>query len=684
MSKKTFNKTLKGVVKRHPDGFGFLIPDDTEHPDVYIPKHAMLGVMSNDVVTAVVERSREGKNRYFGENVKLVERRTKTVYGAFAKMSAQFGLLVDHEGAWGSDIYIPMSDNKGAIEGQMVAVELTNKLTQSGHLLGKVIEFLGAIEDPLTDIKRVMIDHQLPFSFSPVAMKEAERLPLEVTRGDFEGREDLTSEKFITIDGVTAKDFDDAILVKPSNKGFQLWVAIADVSHYVKPETAIDEEAYKRGTSTYFPKFVIPMLPEKLSNELCSLKPNVDRLSFVCEMLIGFQGEVQSYKVYEAVIKSKARVTYGEAQEVIDGNAPNKLEHVKENILRAADLAKVLMARRFREGSLDLELPETEIIIDDLGHPLDIIKSDRIFSHRLIEELMLIANVCVARFLHEKGADCLYRIHESPAQDNIDILERFISNFGGKNKIGGGKLQKKLTRVLEDFSGTAQGEALSMLILRSMMQAKYSPENVGHFGLAFSHYAHFTSPIRRYPDLIVHRLLKKFAVGAKKYPGYEYSNLATAGTWLSACEQKSVKAERQFRSIKTARFMTGFMGQEFDSVISSVTKMGIFVLLRQYDVTGLIKMEEIGVRGLELDEQNLRLISPKTGIEYKVGDTLKVTLTQSNIITGKIDFAMSGAVKRAVDYDRKENKPNFKKREPLKTNSRSFGKTRFSKPRRTR
>jgi len=466
-------------------------------------------------------------------------------------------------------------------------------------------------------------------------------------------------------------------------------VAIADVSHYVKPGTAIDAEAYQRGTSTYFPKFVIPMLPEKLSNELCSLKPNVDRLSFVCEMLIGFSGDVQSYEVYEAVINSKARVTYGEAQEVVDGAVgnvpiPEKLKHVKENIMRAADLAKVLMARRFREGSLDLELPETEIIIDDLGQPVDIIKSDRIFAHRLIEELMLIANVCVARFLNDKGSDCLYRIHESPEQEDVDILERFVFNFGGKQKIGGGKLQKKLTRVLEDFSGTAQGEALSMLILRSMMQAKYSPENVGHFGLAFSHYAHFTSPIRRYPDLIVHRLLKKFVIDSKAYPGYEFGNLASSGTWLSACEQRSVKAERQFRSIKTARFMFGFIGQEFESVISSVTKLGIFVLLRQYDVTGLIKMEEIGVRGLELDEQNLRLISPKTGIEYKVGDTLKVTLAHSNIVTGKIDFVLSGDLKRAPLNDRKENKPHHKKRQPLKTNSRSFGKTRFSKPRRKR
>ncbi len=638
-------KILEGTVKRHPDGFGFLIPNDREHPDVYIPKHSMNGIMSNDRVAVEVQQAREAKTRYFGEIVKFIDRQTKSVYGQFYKMSNQYGIITDHEGSWGSDIYIPLGDSKNAQDGQIVAVGLLKETTPSGHLMGKVLEILGNLADPMNDLKRVLINNQLPMDFSKPAQAEAQKYPATVLPEEFEGRKDLTHMEFITIDGVTAKDFDDAIYVETTSLGFHLWVAIADVSHYVKPGTAIDEEAYKRGTSTYFPKFVVPMLPEALSNELCSLKPNVDRLSLVCEVVFDFTGETLDYKVYEAVIRSQARVTYGLAQEVIDGNTPAELKHVEKNILKARDLAKLLMAKRFREGSLDLELPETQIILDDLGNPIDIIRAERIFSHRLIEELMLIANVCVARFLNDRNADCLYRIHESPLEENILMLDRFLFNFGGPHKVTGGKLQKKLSRVLEEFSGRPEGEALSMLILRSMMQAKYSANNVGHFGLAFSHYAHFTSPIRRYPDLIVHRLLKHFVVDKKRYPLQTFEQLESAGTWLSACEQKAVKAERQLRAIKSARFMQQFLGQTFDGVISSVNKMGIFVILRQYDVSGLVKMDTLGLGSMEHDEENLMLISPKTGIYFKVGDTLKVTVSAANIEEGKVDFVIEGELK---------------------------------------
>lgn len=638
-------KILEGTVKRHPDGFGFLIPNDREHPDVYIPKHSMNGIMSNDRVQVEVQPAREAKNRFFGEIIKFIDRQTKSVYGQFYKMSNQYGIITDHEGSWGSDIYIPMADSKNAKDGEVVSVQLLKETTPSGHITGKVIEVMGNIQDPMNDLKRVLINNQLPMDFSKPAQKEAAQYPSEVLPEEFHGRKDLTKLGFITIDGVTAKDFDDAIYVETSSSGFKLWVAIADVSHYVKPGMAIDDEAYKRGTSTYFPKFVVPMLPEALSNELCSLKPNVNRLSLVCEASFDFTGETLKYDVYEAVIKSQARVTYGLAQEVIDGNTPAELEHVEHNILKAKDLSKLLMAKRFREGSLDLELPETQIILDDLGNPIDIIRAERIFSHRLIEELMLIANVCVARYLSERNAECLYRIHEPPLPENINILERFLFNFGGPHKVAGGKLQKKLSSILEHFSGKPEGEALGMLILRSLMQAKYSANNVGHFGLAFSHYAHFTSPIRRYPDLAVHRQLKHFCVDKKRYPLKNFDQLETAGVWLSACEQKSVKAERQLRAIKCARFMQQFLGESFDGVISSVNKMGIFVILRQYDVSGLIKMDAIGLGSMDYDEENLMLISHKTGIYFKVGDTIKVTVSMANIEEGKIDFVIDGELK---------------------------------------
>ncbi|MCX7977767.1 MAG: RNB domain-containing ribonuclease, partial [Bdellovibrionaceae bacterium] len=393
--------------------------------------------------------------------------------------------------------------------------------------------------------------------------------------------------------------------------------------------------------SVYFPNYVIPMLPEVLSNGLCSLNPHVPRLCVVAEILFNFQGEKIEAKFYEAVMESKARVTYGRAQEVIDGVVVPELEHVRDNILRLADLAKILMAKRFREGSLDLEIPETTLEIDAAGNPIDVIRAERLFAHRLIEEMMLAANVAVAEFLSGCDIPAIYRIHEPPKPEAIAILERYLMNFGSKFRLRGEKLQKKLGRALQEFSGRPEATVLNILALRSMQQARYSHENVGHFGLGFSHYTHFTSPIRRYPDLIVHRLLKSQILQNSEYVAMSEEDLASASTWLSACEQRATKCERQIQSIKKARFMEKFVGQEFDGVVSSVTKFGIFVLLREHDCDGLVNLEALGDGHWEFDEENLRLVASRSGFSYSIGDIVRVQVAAADPMSGKVDFVLS-------------------------------------------
>ncbi|MCB0391665.1 MAG: ribonuclease R [Bdellovibrionales bacterium] len=699
--KKLSKSSVIGFVKRHPDGFGFLIPLEIDFPDVYIPRKSMVGIMTNDKVEVQVRPEPDGE-RFRGNVTKVIERGTTQVLGRFHPTEDGEGLLIDHSHGWGENLHVVVPSQIEVTDGDLVSVEILTYPDSPKGFTGKIKKVLGDALDPNTDNMRMLFAHEIPYEFTDEALKEANSFPAEVEDQDYQDRIDLRKDMFVTIDGTTAKDFDDAVVVESTEKGFHLKVAIADVSHYVKIGTAIDHDAYIRGNSTYFPGFVAPMLPENLSNHLCSLKPHVPRLALVADMHIDFQGELQSTQVYEAVIESKSRVTYGEAQEIIDGNTPEKHKHVESYILKASDLAKILMAKRFKEGSLNLEIPETEVEIDEAGYPIDIIKSERLFSHKLIEEMMLIANVAVARFLNNKQVDSIYRTHESPDEENIKKLERYIHNFGlGKSLLSGGKLQKKITKALQLFKDLPQEHILNILTLRSMSQAQYTSVNIGHFGLGFEDYVHFTSPIRRYPDLIVHRQLKGIVCPEKGYGLPAAVDIATAGSFLSACEQRSVKAERQLISIKKARFMEKFVGSEFEGIISSVTKFGVFVLLRQYDVDGLIRLESLGNDYFEFDEENLCLVGKKTGKTYNLGDSLKVLVAQVDSQDGRIDFVLSEEGRYIPPTPRIEDNKSDKSREKfakqktsqkktkssktglsLKTNSRGLRKTRVSKSRR--
>ena len=650
-------KKLIGIVKRHPDGYGFFIPEDDGLPDYYVAKHSMNGVMTNDKVEVSIRRDGDRQRAEVG---KIIERAVKQVFGVLKKLNSSQGVLTDESFAWGEDLKVSWSPGLQVKDHDWVSAKITSYPDSLRGFQGQVEKILGDISDPLNDNQRVLATQSIPHVFSRKTLEEAEALPEDVQPSDRERRKDLTGKKLITIDGKTAKDFDDAVYVEKMNTGFRLWVAIADVSHYVKPGSAIDKDAYDRGTSTYFPNFVSPMLPEKLSNELCSLKPHVLRLSLVAEMDFNFQGEMQKSDFYEAVIKSHARVTYGEAQEVLDGEVPEKLQHVKDEIKRAGELAHILMEKRYQEGSLSLEIPESVIEVNEAGQPVDLIKSERLFSHKLIEELMLAANVAVARHFKNKSIPAIYRIHEPPKEEALSTLTRFLQNFGYTKNLRNHQLQSSITAALDDFRGQPQESIISSLVLRSMNQAKYSANNVGHFGLGFSDYTHFTSPIRRYPDLIVHRLLKA-TIGVKNYAKIPKDELDTAGVFLSACEQRSVKAERLVQSIKKARFLSRHIGEEFDGLISSVTKFGLFVTLRRFDVDGLVRVESLGGEHFEYDEEQLRLKGQRSGFSYGIGDAITIQVAAADYQTGRVDFVLPKVekLKNAVE---KKVQPHQKRR----------------------
>lgn len=665
-------KMLSGLIKRHPDGFGFFIPDDKEHPDVFVPQQSMKSAMTNDRATIWVEKERDG--RFRGEIIKITERSQKRVAGKFFLSNEKFGLIKDEGRGWGRDLKIPIEQSMNAKNGELVEAQI-NHFPDEGSFDGEVIQVIGDADSALNDIRRVVITQNIPDTFSKATLKEASHFEKNPDPKDFAGRKDLRNLSIVTIDGATAKDFDDAVYTEMTSKGFHLYVAIADVSHYVAVSSAMDREAYERGNSVYFPNFVIPMLPEGLSNGLCSLNPHVPRLALVAEMNFSFTGEIIDSQFYEAVIESQARVTYGQAQELIDfenrkakvgeiTEAPSeqieKLQHVKENILRCADLAKVLMAKRFKEGSLDLEVAETELVIDGAGEPVDIIRSERLFAHRLIEELMLAANVAVARFLSSRNIPGFYRIHEPPDPQKISLLEKYMHNMGSDASLGGAQLQKRLTRALQEFHGKPESQIIHILTLRSMSQAKYTANNMGHFGLGFEFYTHFTSPIRRYPDLIVHRLIKSQIMPNSRYRLMAEEDLATAGTWLSACEQKAAKAERQIQAIKKARFMKKMVGETFDGMISSVTKFGVFVLLRQFNIDGLVRLDDLGSDNWQFDEENLSLTAKRSGFSYHIGDNLRVTVSLTDIEQGQINFVLEENAETTENSRGQSKKPRPK------------------------
>ena len=542
------DKILKGNIKVHADGFGFVIPDDKNHPDIYIPPEALKSALTDDYVEVRVQNRRGGVKRYFGQVQSILKRGIQFAVGPYEIRNDQPSIQ-HHNINYNKSILVENPKQIPIQKKDWIKVKIVQYPTTSRQpLKGEVMENLGQIDSSCqSDAKRVLAENNISSSFSEEVLQELQDLPDEVQDKDLKNRTDLRQKNFVTIDGDTARDYDDAILVEQHDFGYRLFVAIADVSHYVKINSKLDQEAFERSNSTYFPDFCIPMLPEKLSNNICSLNPLQNRLVLLAEIDFNFQGEVINSKMHLGAIKSKHRLTYERVQNFID----NQFKPQSLNFLEpAVHLAKILIKNHYKQGALDLEVLETNILLNKKGEPLKVVSEQRLFAHQMIEQFMLQANQVASAFLEKHNQNLIYRIHEKPKEDRIKNLNIFAQKLGYSHSI---QTRKNMTNLLSQFKSHSKKDLLNKLVLRSLSQARYSPHNKQHYGLNFESYTHFTSPIRRYCDLMIHRFIKSILLEHDKIP-VSLKDLESMATHISEKEQKSVKAERQFMDIKKLGF----------------------------------------------------------------------------------------------------------------------------------
>ena len=629
----TSEKTLKGIVKRHPDGFGFVIPDDKNHQDIYIPASRMGSALTYDRVEALVQKRRH-RQMFFGSIKTILKRHWEWTAGPYEIESGK-SLLKKHSLPIDRPIEVQNPRELTIKKEEWVKVKLTAYPTEQNPLFqGDILENLGVITSSAKDDNsKILAENNIPIKFPKPVLEELKTLPDEVRPEDWKERKDLTNKAFVTIDGITAKDFDDAIFVEKHSFGFRLFVAIADVSHYVQENSQLDREAYSRGNSTYLPDLAVSMLPEKLSNGLCSLNPQVPRLAMVAEMDFDVQGIQLKYQFYPAVIKSHHRLTYGQAQDIFDDSDKDK----KWVFLKdAAQLGQILIQRQDQNGVLDFNIPEITVKVNSQGEPVEIIKEMRLFSHKLIEQFMLAANQAVSLFLKEKKSPSLYRIHESPEKESLKQLENFSKSLSFSSPLN---TRQNLLAFLKKFKGHSSEPLINKLTLRALSQARYSAFNKGHYGLNFSAYTHFTSPIRRYCDLTIHRLIRQALNHSQQKALPSDKTLEKQARWISEREQISVKAERKVVDIKKARFLKPHIGEEFDGVISSITSFGLFIALGKFDVEGLVRFRDLPGHWI-FDEANLRAESKRSRYSMQFGDAVRIKVITANTETGTIDFKL--------------------------------------------
>ncbi len=666
---------VTGVFEAHPNGFGFVTPEGCQRKgpdDLFIGSRKKKGAMHGDKVVARIEgHSRDGKIE--GTIVRVLERVNRSVVGEFLKLKG-VSICRPSEKRLTEEIVIPPRLRLGARSGEIVVVEITRWPSKGAPPSGRVIELLGAPEDPDVEIEILVRKYNLPMSFPAPIIKEAEKVPLKVSERELKDRTDLRNGTNITIDGETAKDFDDAVGIKKEKDGYTLFVSIADVSHYVREGTPLDTEAYKRSTSVYFPNRCIPMLPEHLSNGICSLKPDVDRLTMTAELRFDNSGRLKGKKIYKSVIKSKKRLTYTEVRDVLAGKKSTGDDKIDSDLKEMETLAGLLTKRRMEEGSIDFDLPEPQIIIDIEGRIEDIVRSERNIAHRLIEEFMLAANKAVAAEFSSRELPLLYRVHAKPDIEKISAFAEFVSGFGYHlEKIKDPSLVSPMTlqKVLKACEGKSEEKLINHVLLRSMKRAEYSPENSGHFGLAFKDYAHFTSPIRRYPDLVVHRLAKLLI--AKQYNKDEqrrYSNaLPEVASHTSTLERNAMEAEREIVDLKKAQFMESKVGETYEGFVSGVTGFGVFVELNEYFVEGLVHISSLTDDYYTFIEAHHRLIGEGTGQSFSVGDDITVIIDSVDIARRQIEMKIAkGKIKTKTKAGKsmrreknKKNKKTFRK-----------------------
>jgi ribonuclease R len=630
---------VTGELSTHPDGYGFVRPEGGGE-DVFINPRKMNSAMHNDTVVARVESVKE-RGRREGRIIRVLKRAHKTIVGRY-EAGKGFGIVVPSDERILDRIIIP-DGARGVKDGTMVEAEITRWPAKHLSPAGKITAVMGDPEDPDVEAEVILKKFGLPGKFPPVVMHEVRSIPLTVSKEDLHGRVDLRDKKVFTIDGETAKDFDDAVSIEKTAHGFRLWVSIADVSHYVKEGTALDAEAYGRGTSVYFPDRCIPMLPEALSNGICSLNPNEDRLTMTAELDLDTYGNVKKKRFYKSVIKSVERMTYTNVRKILlseDAEVQKRYAHIEADLKLMEELAEKLRTLRSHAGSIDFDLPEPQIIIDIEGKVEDIVRSERNVAHRIIEEFMLAANRAVAEEFSTKGLPFIYRVHEEPDSESIDEFREFVSGFGLHLKAGGPKAFQK---VLKSVEGRPEERLVNHVLLRSMKQAVYSEENVGHFGLAFSDYTHFTSPIRRYPDLVVHRLLGLLLRGGYNEDAREgmEARLPGIASHTSSRERKAMEAEREIADLKKAQFMEDKVGTEFDGFISGVTSFGFFVELKDYFVEGLVHVSTLADDYYIFDEKRHSLIGESKKRVFRLSDGVRVRLKNVDIERRRLDMVLA-------------------------------------------
>ncbi len=639
---QTYN-LIAGTFTGHPKGFGFLVLDEEGEKDIFIPASGVNGALHKDRVMCRITRPATAEKRAEAEVIEILNRGPESLVGTYEE-SENFGFVVPDDQKYARDIFIPKKFAKGAVTGHKVLVKITDWAEERRNPEGKIVSILGHINDPGVDILSIIYQYDLPGEFPEEVMKEVESVPAQVDEKDKKGRRDMRDIQMVTIDGEDAKDLDDAISIEKLENGmYRLGVHIADVTHYVKEKSPLDKEAYERGTSIYLVDRVIPMLPHKLSNGICSLNAHVDRLALTCMMDIDQNGNVRNHEIVETLINIDERMTYTNVKKIL-------LDHDEELQTRYKDfipmfktmeeLADILRKKRFKRGAIDFDFPETKVILDKEGTPLELKPYDRNVATRIIEEFMLICNETIAEDYFWQEKPFVFRSHEDPDPEKVLALTEFINNFGYNMKGSSTKVHPKdMQKIIEDIEGKPEESIISHLLLRSMKQARYTAECNGHFGLAAKYYCHFTSPIRRYPDLQIHRIIKynlHHELKGKKETKL-IDRMPEVAKQCSLRERRADEAERETIKLKKAEYMEQYIGKMFEGAITGTTSWGCYVELPN-TVEGLVHVNEMADDYYIYDEEGHRFIGERTKQIYRLGDKVFVQVLKADVMTRTVDF----------------------------------------------
>ncbi|WP_156288412.1 ribonuclease R [Oceanobacillus salinisoli] len=657
---------IRGKVQMHQKGFAFLIPDEEGQSDVYIHASDLASAMNNDKVLVRIEKYGKDGDRPEGQVIRILERAVHQVVGTFED-NRSFGFVIADDKRIPNDIFIPKGSTHGAVGGHKVIARITKYPEGRKSAEGEIVQILGHKNDPGIDIISIIYKHGITIDFPEEVLEQAANTPETIDEEEIQGRRDLRDELIVTIDGADAKDLDDAVTVKKLDNGnYKLGVYIADVSYYVEEGSPIDVEAFERGTSVYLVDRVIPMIPHRLSNGICSLNPQVDRLTLGCEMEINTSGQVVNHEIFQSVIKTTERMTYTDVNKILvdnDEELRRRYEPLVPMFEEMEKLAEILRGKRMGRGAIDFDFKEAKVLVDEEGKATDVILRERSVAERLIEEFMLAANETIAEHFHWMDVPFIHRIHEDPDDGKLQNFFEFLASLGIAVKGTANEIHPQaLQKVLEEIQGEPEEMIVSKLMLRSMKQAKYDPNGIGHFGLATDFYTHFTSPIRRYPDLIVHRLIRTYLINKqldKKTTSHWKERMPEIARHTSERERRAVDAERETDELKKAEFMQDKVGEEFTGVISSVTNFGMFVELPN-TIEGLIHVSFLTDDYYHYDDRSHALIGERTANIYRVGDEVKVKVAGVNVEEHAVDFELVGAEPRKRKPPKKiktENKP---------------------------